>query len=72
MQTVLTYLQNPAVQAALAGILAWAAQKWLPFLPGNDGSATWRQPRRSSARLTGIAARSSASATPTASRGCSR
>lgn len=43
MQTVLTYLQNPDVQAALAGVLAWAAQKWLPFLPGNDGSATWRK-----------------------------
>jgi hypothetical protein len=40
---MLTYLQDPAVQAALAGVLAWAAQKWLPFLPGNDGSETWRK-----------------------------
>lgn len=41
MTELLTYLKDPAVQAALAGVIAWALQRWCRFIPGNDGSATW-------------------------------
>jgi hypothetical protein len=41
MAELLDALKNPQVQVVLAGIVAWALQRWATWIPGNDGSAVW-------------------------------